>query len=264
MAFPDLTYGTAGVVARIAFNRPARRNALGDTTTRQLLGACREAIADASVRVIVITGEGEAFCAGGDFRDTFERGAARSEAEWRERLRGGPNALTRCFSECPKPIIASVNGAAVGGGATIALACDFRIASDRARFGFPFARLGLAPEFGCSLLLARTVGFARATDLLLLGDMVDAREAERIGLVHRTVPHATLDAATAELAARLTAQPPQALARIKSMVHRAQHLDLDAALEMEAAELAAAFKSDEHRAAVSAFLERKRVARPEG
>lgn len=259
----DLTYVVNGPLARIAFNRPARRNALGDGTTRQLLGLCEKAIADPVVRVIVITGEGDAFCAGGDFRDTFERGASRSEADWRERLRQGPNALVRCLTGSPKPIIASVNGAAVGGGATIALACDFRIASDRARFGFPFVRLGLAPEFGCSVLLARAVGFGQATELLLLGDLIDGRTAERMGLVHRVVAHEKLDVTTAEFASQLAARPPSALTRIKSMLHRAQAMDLETALEMEASELAAAFKSEEHRAAVSAFLDRRSAAGPQ-
>ena len=262
MTYADLTCGRGGAVARIAFNRPARRNALGDGTTRQLLAACGEAIADDAVHVIVITGEGEAFCAGGDFKDTFERGAGRTEAEWRERIRSGPNELVRCLARSPKPVIASVNGAAVGGGATIALACDLRIASDRARFAFPFARLGLAPEFGCSRLLARAVGFPKAMELLLTADTIDAAEAGRIGLVNEVVAHGDLAAATDRLAGRLAAMPPRATARIKSMLQRAQAMDLEAVLEMEAAELGAAFKTDEHRAAVRAFLERRAAPRP--
>lgn len=262
MSHADLTCGKDGAVARIAFNRPARRNALGDTTTRQLRAACEEAIADDSVRVIVITGEGEAFCAGGDFKDTFERGAGKTEAEWRERIRTGPNELVRCLTGSPKPVIASVNGAAVGGGATIALACDFRIASDRARFAFPFVRLGLAPEFGCSRLLERAVGFPKAMELLLTADMIDAAEAARIGLANEVVAHADLAAATARLAERLAAMPPVAIGRIKSMLHRAQAMDLEGVLEMEAAELGAAFRTDEHRAAVRAFLDRKAADRP--
>lgn len=262
MTYADLTFGRDGAVARIAFNRPARRNALGEATTRELRAACEEALADEAVRVIVITGEGEAFCAGGDFRDSFERGAGLSGAEWRERIRTGPNELVRCLIASPKPVIASVNGAAVGGGATIALACDFRIASERARFAFPFVRLGLAPEFGSSRLLARAVGFPKAMELLLLADMIDAAEAGRIGLVNEVVPHDELAAATGRLAGRLAAMPPRATARIRSMLQRAQSMDLEAVLEMEAAELGAAFGTDEHRAAVRAFLERRAAPRP--
>lgn len=264
MTDDDLTGSRIGPVARFAFNRPARRNALGEGTVRRLLAACEAAIADPAVRVLVIAGEGEAFCAGGDFRDTFERGAGRTEAEWRERIRGGPNALVRLFAASPKPVIASVNGAAVGGGATIALACDFRLASDRARFAFPFVRLGLAPEFGSSRLLARAVGHAKATELMLTADTIDAAEAARIGLVNRVVPHEELAAATGALATRLAAMPPVAMARVKSMLHRAQSMDLETTLEMEAAELGAAFGTDEHRAAVREFLERRPPAAPRG
>lgn len=262
MSESGLTVRREGAVARIAFDRPARRNALGDTTVRQLLAACRDAIADDAVRVLVITGEGDAFCAGGDFKDTFERGAGRPEAEWRERIRTGPNELARCLTGSPKPVVACVNGAAVGGGATIALACDWRIASDRARFGFPFVRLGLAPEFGSSRLLARAVGHAKALELLLDGELVEAAEAARIGLVNEVVPHGELEAATARRARRLAALPPQATARMKSMLRRAEAMDLEAVLAMEADELARAFGTAEHREAVRAFLARKAGGRP--
>ncbi len=262
MSEAGLTVRREGAVARIAFDRPSRRNALGDTTVRDLLAACRDALADEAVRVLLITGEGEAFCAGGDFKDTFERGAGRTEAQWRERIATGPNELVRCLAAADKPVVASVNGAAVGGGATIALACDLRIASDRARFGFPFVRLGLAPEFGSSRLLARAVGYPKALELLLDGGLIDASEALRIGLVNEVVPHGELEAATARLTGRLAALPPQATARMKSMLRRAEDMELEAVLAMEAEGLARAFGTAEHREAVQAFLARKAGGRP--
>lgn len=257
MVFDDLLYDKQGAVARIAFNRPARRNALGDTTTRQLVQACSDAAADPSIRVLVITGEGEAFCAGGDFKDTFERGAGQTAEQWSERIRSGPNALVRVLQAMPKPVVASINGVAVGGGATIALACDLRIASERARFAFPFARIGITPEFGCSQLLQRVVGLGRAMELLLQAEMIDAATAERMGLVNRVVPHAELADATALAVAGLLDKPPDALGRIKAMLHRAHDMGMPAVLEMEAQELGRAFTSDEHRAAVAAFLDRQ-------
>lgn len=257
MDFEDLRYDKRDGVARISFNRPARHNALGVTTTRQLVDACCDAGADPSVRVLVITGEGEAFCAGGDFKDTFERGAGQSSAQWSERIRTGPNELVRVLQAMNKPVIASINGAAVGGGATIALACDLRIASDRARFAFPFARIGITPEFGCTHLLPRIVGLGKAMELLLYADMIDAATAERIGLVNQVVPHAELEAATAQAVARLIEKPAGALGTVKTMLHRAQSMDKAAVLEMEAVELGRAFTSDEHRAAVAAFLARR-------
>ena len=260
----DLCFDKRDGVARIAFNRPARRNALGDLTTRQLVQACRDAAADPAVRVVVITGEGEAFCAGGDFKDTFERGAARTAEQWSERIRTGPNELVRVLREMRKPVVASINGAAVGGGATIALACDLRIASARARFAFPFSRLGITPEFGASYLLPRVVGTGKAMELMMLADTIDADEALRLGLVNRVVPHEQLETATAELVARLLALPAGSLGAIKSLLLEAQSSSLEALLDREAVELGHAFTSDDHRQAVAEFLNRKAGRRVAG
>lgn len=257
MNFEDLRCDKHDGVARIAFNRPARRNALGDTTTRQLVQACRDAAGDPAVRVVVITGVGEAFCAGGDFEDTFARGAGRSAAQWSERIRQGPNELVRVLQGMPKPVVACINGAAVGGGATIALACDLRIASDRASFAFPFARIGITPEFGASHLLPRVVGLGKAMEWLMLAEKIDAAAAERAGLVNRVVPHDQLEAATAALVARLLAMPGAALAEMKALLLRGLTLDMPAQLELEAQALGRAFTSDAHRSAVAAFLDRK-------
>ncbi len=255
MRYDDLLVDIRDGIARISINRPARRNALGDSTTRQLVAACGAAGERADVRALVITGEGEAFCAGGDFKDTFERGAGQTAAQWSERIRRGPNELVRLLQGLAQPVIASVNGAAVGGGATIALACDLRIASDRARFGFPFARLGISPEFGCSHLLPRVVGLGRAMELLLLADLVSAKEALALGLVNRVVPHAQLAESTDAVVGRLLAMPPAALGRIKRLLHAGLERGLTDSLEHEAQELGQAFTSAEHRAAVTRFLE---------
>lgn len=258
MDITDLIYEKRDGVAFVTIHRPERRNALGDTTTRQLAHVCQDAAADETVRVVLITGSGdEAFCSGGDLRDTFERGAGNTEQQWSDRIRNGPNVLASVLQNMPKPVVASVNGVAVGGGATIALACDLRIASDNARFCFPFVRIGITPEFGCSYLLQRTVGLGRANELLLLGDFVDAATAERYGLVNRVVPKAELKQATQDLLTRLLALPPSSLARIKALQQFAQTADLPAALEQEAVALGASFISTEHREAVSRFLQRK-------
>lgn len=262
MVFTDLHFDKQQGVARIAFNRPARRNALGEGTTRQLVQACEVAAADPDVRVLVITGEGDAFCAGGDFKDTFERGAAQNAAQWAERIRQGPNELVRVLRGMAKPVVASINGAAMGGGATIALACDLRIASDRARFGFPFARLGITPEFGASHLLPRVVGLGKAMELLMLAQTLDAEEARAIGLVNCVVPHEQLASATADLVGRLLELPAGALGAVKALLNEGQSRDLPAQLEAEAVALGQAFTSQEHRSAVAAFLARK-TARPD-
>ena len=146
---------------------------------------------------------------------------------------------------------------AVGGGTTIALACDLRIASDRARFCLPFSRIGATPEFGCTYLLPRVVGLPKALELLFTSRMIGAEEAERIGLVNRVVPHDDLQAEALKLAGELMDKPPMALGMMKSMVYRSLSMDLPAVLELEALALSHAFKTTEHQQAVQAFLNRK-------
>lgn len=257
MEITDLRYETNGAVAWICIDRPARRNALGDTTTRQIVQLCQNAESDHAVKIIIITGKGEAFCAGGDIQDTFQRGEAMTAQQWSDRIRQGPNVLAQLMQTMTKPVIASVNGVAVGGGATIALACDLRIASDRARFSFPFSRIGLTPEFGCSYLLQRVVGAGRAMELLLLGEFIDATTAQQYGLVNRVVQHQSLESATQQWASHLASLPQAAMARIKQLMHFARSNDLQATLEQEALALGQSFTSTEHRAAVAQFLNRK-------
>lgn len=257
MPFDDLLLEKKDAVARITLNRPGKLNALADTTTRQLCEACEDAIGDPAVRVLMITGAGEAFCAGGDYKDTFERWSGKSTEEWRKRIRSGPNELVRILGTSEKPVIACINGVAVGGGATIALACDIRIASERARFSFPFSKIGATPEFGCSYLLPRVVGLGKSVELLFLADMIDAHEARRIGLVNVVVPHEELELVTQGVIERLLEKPPAALGTIKSLLYRSLSMDLQSALELEALALSSAFKTAEHREAVQRFLNRK-------
>ena len=257
MEITDLKYDKRDAIAWIRFDRPHRRNALGDTTTRQLAHVCRDAAQDPVVKVLVITGCGDAFCSGGDIQDTFQRGQQMSQQQWSDRIREGPNVLARLLQGMDKPVIAAVNGVAVGGGVTIALACDLRIASDRARFCLPFVRIGITPEFGCSYLLQRTVGLGRAMELLLLGEFIDAATAERYGLVNRVIPHEELQSAAMHMAQRLAALPAEALADIKRLQRFARANGLDAVLEQEALSLGRAFTSPQHRAAVADFLQRK-------
>lgn len=257
MANKDLRVERNEGLATVTLDRPHRKNALGNTTTVELCEAFEKLAADPAVRVIVITGAGDAFCAGGDYRDTFQAEFEKSAQQWRERIRRGPNRLVTLLSNCEKPVIACVNGDAVGGGATIALACDIRIASDRARFGFVFSKVGVTPEFGCTWLLPRVVGASRAMELLLTGDLVDAQEAARMGLVSRVVPHADVHAEAEALARRLIERPAAAMGVMKTMVYRGLSMDLAAVLEMEALALSAAMKTEEHQAVVKAFLSRR-------
>jgi len=257
MSFDDLICHKKNKIATIYIARPHRKNALGNDTTQHLIETLSNIEQDADVSAVVLSGVGDAFCAGGDFKDTFLRGAERSEADWQERIRSGPNRLAQQLRLFSKPVIAAVNGVAVGGGATIALACDFRIASDKARFSFPFAKLGLTPEFGCSYLLPRVVGQGNALELLLLADFVDAAEAFRLGLVNRVVPHHELASSAEKIALQLSRQSPSSLKAIKKLLLESSYTDFETSLEYEAVELARAFKSPEHQGAVKGFIERQ-------
>jgi len=252
----DLNFTQQGPVGLIRFNRPEKKNALGDQTTRHLIEQLQALGEDDSIRVIVITGEGDSFCAGGDFKETFHKGQDRTQEQWQKRIQSGPNQLVKCIRHLPKPVIAAVNGVAVGGGATIALACDVRIASSAARFAFPFARIGLTPEFGCSLLLPAVVGLGNAFDLLLRASFIDAQQALRIGLVSQVFEPANFMTQVYEVATQMADCAPSSVRAIKALLYGSMLTHLPAVLDREATQLSAAFKTKEHQEAVQAFLAR--------
>ena len=214
MAYSDILYEKHDKVATITINRPHAMNSGTIRTWSEIGQAFGEAEHDASVHVVVITGAGRAFCAGDDVKEIFlnpefrdAKPSKRAEVEeWRTHQ---PVALDFLVTY-PKPTIASVNGAAVGYGCDIALMCDMRICSDQARFGEVFIRRGLIPEAGGLLVLPRLVGLARAYELILSGDIIDANEAERIGMVNKVVPHAQLGEARRRLLRKSRRRRPRA------------------------------------------------------
>ncbi len=230
MPYNDILYDKRDAVATITLNRPQAMNACTIKTYEEMLDALRDAEADDSVRVVVLTGAGRGFCAGDDVKEIFlnpefrdATPAKRTEVEeWREHR---PVALDLLVTY-PKPTIASVNGAAVGYGCDIALMCDMRVCSDEARFGEVFIRRGLIPEAGGLLVLPRLVGLARAYELILSGDIIDAVEAERIGMVNKVVPHAQLGEATAAFAKKIAAQAPLAQRLAKETLRVGLNLNL--------------------------------------
>jgi enoyl-CoA hydratase/carnithine racemase len=227
-------YEQTGAVATITLDRPDKLNAL----TFEVYAELRDLFASMSqrgdVRAIVITGSGRGFCSGGDVDEIIGRLIGREAADLLEftRMTG---ALIHNMRTCPQPIVAAVNGIAAGAGAVIALASDFRIAHDQAGFAFLFTKVGLAgADMGAAYLLPRVVGLARATELLLLGDTIGAKDALLIGLVNRLVPaDAVLEEAQA-LAARLATGPSFALAVTKRLLNRELDIDFTAAIEAEA------------------------------
>ena len=254
MAGELVRYEVAGAVARVTIDRPERRNALTWDAMRALRAALAEAKADDDVRVVVLTGAGdEAFCAGADLSRMVERPGEESLHEARGELVG----VFRDLWSLGKPTIARVRGWALAGGFGLALACDLVVASSEARFCEIFVRRGLTLDFGGSWLLPRLVGLHRAKELAFLGDMVDAARAEAIGLVNRVVAAGELEAVAREMAVRLAAGPPVALAAMKQSIHQGLSLSLAETLEVEALSQTVCFSTADTAEAMKAFLERR-------
>lgn len=244
-------------MVHVTLNRPDRKNAITRAMLDELAALLDEVERIPDDRVVVLTGAGDAFCSGADLTD-------RDNAALFAGGRGGALSGMRTFSavaarlhRLTKPTVAAVNGVATGAGANLALGCDLVVAADDARFSQIFVRRGLTVDFGGTWLLPRLVGMQRAKELALLGDMVSADRAEAIGLVNRVVPRAGLDAAVAELAARLAAGPPIAMGFIKAGLNQAFALSMDDALELESANQATCFATADTAEAMRAFVERR-------
>jgi 2-(1,2-epoxy-1,2-dihydrophenyl)acetyl-CoA isomerase len=249
-------YAAQQGIASITIDRPAVRNALGPTEWHALDEAVARAGADPSVRVLVVTGAGANFSAGGDVKSMPER-LALPPAERRAQLLADAQVV-RHMRELPKPIIAAIDGACVGAGLSLALACDLRVATARARLGAVFHRVGLTGDFGMLYLLPRVVGPARAAELLLLAEIVDAARAASIGLVHRVVDDpAALGTEVARLAEELANGPPVALGLTKQGLQRSLDADLAGMIEWEAAAQAICSRTDDAREGLAALAEKR-------
>jgi 2-(1,2-epoxy-1,2-dihydrophenyl)acetyl-CoA isomerase len=251
----SVLYATADRVATLTIDRPAAKNALGPDEWRRLAWGVARAAADPLVRVLVVTGAGDSFSAGGDVKTMPER-LALPPAERRARLRADAEVV-RALGALDKPSLARIDGPCVGAGLALALACDLRVASSRSSFGATFHRVGLTADFGTLYNLPRAVGPARAAELLLVGEMVDAERAEQIGLVHRVVAPLRLDEEVAGLARRLADGPPVAMALTKAGLRGAAGRDLEATLEWEAAAQAIASRTDDAREGLAALAEKR-------
>jgi 2-(1,2-epoxy-1,2-dihydrophenyl)acetyl-CoA isomerase len=254
VGYQTLLYERGGAVATITLNRPEARNALDFVMRRELAAALEEVQADAAARVLILTGAGGHFCAGGDVKTMREK--RHTAAEGRARVELLNKAITRLV-DFPKPTLAMVDGFAVGAGTNLALCCDLVVASDRAKFGELFWKIGLVPDGGGTWLLPRVVGMARAKELVFTADVIDAAEAARIGLVNRVVPAAELEKTTRALAARIAAGPPAVLKMAKHMLNRAATSDLAGALDLEAYSQGIAIASDDHQEGLAAFFEKR-------
>jgi 2-(1,2-epoxy-1,2-dihydrophenyl)acetyl-CoA isomerase len=255
MGYETLIVEKSGAVATVTMHRPDARNALDLTMRQELLLALDEIERDDTARVLILTGAGGHFCAGGDVKTM--RDGTYTAATARERVDMLNRFIVRLVG-FPRPTIAMVDGFAVGAGCNLALCCDLVVASERARFGEVFAKIGLVPDGGGTYLLSRVVGLARAKELIFTADIIDAAEALRLGMVNRVVPPADLVTATRALADRIAAGPPLALRMAKELVNRAAaSSDLETALNLEALSQSVAITSDDHREGVTAFFEKR-------
>jgi 2-(1,2-epoxy-1,2-dihydrophenyl)acetyl-CoA isomerase len=261
MAPTDATIATATAegIATITLDRPAALNALTIPMKRDLLAALRAAERDAAVRAVILTGAGRAFCAGQDLQERLEPDAPSLGEELRERY----NPIVRAMRSLSKPMIGAINGVAAGAGASLAFACDLRVAAEGASFVLAFGRLGLIPDSGATWLLPRLVGPARASAMALLNEPLSAEEAERIGLVLKVVPGESLLGEARSVARKIVESAPIGVALTKRALNAAFDRDLEAALAYEAYLQDLAGRTRDHAEGITAFTE-KRPARFRG
>ena len=258
MAYALLTFDVADRIATITVNRPDKLNALNDSLMAELGTAVTEAIDRNDVGAVLLTGAGRAFVAGADIAELEGQDAKGGKA----RAERGQRTF-RLFETSPKPTLAAVNGFALGGGCELAMACHLRIASDKAKFGQPEVKLGIVPGYGGSQRLPRLVGKGRALELLLTGDMIDAAEALRIGLVNRVVAADALIETSRAVLTTMLANGPLAMAHCIEAVDRGLDMSLDDAIALEASYFGLLSSSADKAEGMRAFLE-KRPARFSG
>jgi enoyl-CoA hydratase/carnithine racemase len=253
-----LQYVVEDHIATVTLDRPDVKNALNRELYTHLEQAFRDAHADPEVRCVVITGAGSAFCSGDDVREIMLAPNADGKPPARVRdPKPRPTPAAMAVLECDKPVIAAVNGAAVGWGMDLTLFCDIRIASERAKFGELFIKRGLISDLGGLWRLPQVVGPSKAAELLFTGDIIDAVEAERIGLVSRVVPHDELMAAAMEMARKIAANPPIAMRFMKQGLRNTTDGDAQAIGAYVMQSLAYLFTTEDHREGAMSFVEKR-------
>ena len=256
MKYQTIIFEKADGIARLSLNRPDKLNAMNTQSITELYEALEECRGDLQVRCIVITGVGRGFCSGADASDLGSASVEEGAEDFGTRMERY-NRVIRALRDIEKPVIASVNGIAVAAGMNLALACDIRIASDSARFGEVFVKVGLSPDCGGGYLLSRLVGLGKATELMFTGDIINAEEAQRIGLVNKVVPHEDLEKATTEFATRMAKGPTRAIGLAKKILNRGMETDLTTLLDFEAFAQYQTASSDDSKEGVKAFTEKR-------
>lgn len=254
MTFNNIVYEKTDGVVTITIDRPHRLNALSVRAVNEMVTALTRASEDSVVRVVVITGAGNAFCAGADLKDAPDTMTPQMAHE----VVGLYLDLIVAIRNVEKPVVAKVNGLAVGGGCCIALAADMRIASEEASFGLPFVKIGISgADMGATYLLPRLVGHGAATEMLMTGESIDAEEAYRIGMVNRVVPRDELDSATAEVVGRLASGPPLGLKFTKKALQASPDRDWRAQFDYEHFAQVACLMTEDYQEGRRAFIEKR-------
>ncbi|GAX89281.1 enoyl-CoA hydratase-related protein [Effusibacillus lacus] len=250
--FGTIVYEVEDSIARITLNRPDKFNAFTEQMHKEMIEAFKRADKDPGVRCIVLTGAGKAFNAGQDLGDVQGQ-----DIDFGEFLRKRYNPLITQMRKTEKPILAAVNGVAAGAGMSLALACDIRLASEKASFVNVFVSIGLVPDSGGCYFLPRIVGIGKALELAMTGDKVTAEEAYRIGLVSKVYPAETFEADTMEYARKLAKLPTKAIGLIKRSMYKGLHMTLEETLEYEALVQEIAGSTEDHKEGVAAFFEKR-------
>ena len=260
MSDQAVLFDVQGHIAEITLNRPDALNALNMQMREEIFEALNRVEQDPEIRVAIITGAGRAFCAGGDVKAMSQRASANEALSGRaeiDRLRDLAFQIPVKLVSMSKPVIAAVNGVAVGWGCDLVAACDIQIASDQARFGQAFVKRGLVPDGGSTWTLPRLIGRAQALRLMLTGDLIDAREAKEIGLVTSVVPAADLMEATRELATKIAGNAPLAVQLTKRAVAEGATLPMPQAMDQMAGFNGIMRTTKDHREGVQSFLEKR-------
>lgn len=274
MAYTEILYEVAEGIATLTLNRPNRLNAWTMVMEREVRAAINEAEADSKVRVIILTGAGRGFCAGADMQNLDSVSGGKTTVEdversLRERFTGPPREGTlpdfqmqySYFPAINKPVIAALNGPTVGLGLVVALFCDLRFASDQAKFSTAFARRGLIAEYGMSWMLPRLVGMGHALDLMLSARLIDAAEAQRMGLVNRVIPQTSfIDEVRAYAKELATMVSPRSMRIMKRQAYYGLFQSLGEAIQMANMDMLGSFRSEDFREGVAHFVEKRAPA----
>lgn len=254
MLYETIIYEKEDGVVLITLNRPDSLNSLSAKLTQELERAADEITSDDTVRVVIITGAGRSFSAGADLKEVMSQAGASLAAGL---AKGKPLTLFSRIENIDKPVIAAVNGLAIGGGCELALACDLRIASTAAKFGFGEIKIGVIPAGGGTVRSPRLIGIAKAKEMLFFGDPIDADEAYRVGLVNKVVPPESLLDEAKRWANTLAQRPPLALKAVKSCVNVGMQMPLTAAIDFEAKEAAILLKTEDSIEGIKSFIEKR-------